>query len=122
MTVAYHAALVESSTPFEVWTLLSPRLDLPPAARDENFFVCNQRDSLAFTLGARTCYLSSAYFIIIIIITIYIYFFFFFFFWAALGLRCCMQAFSSCSEQGLLFVAVHRLLIVVVSLVVEHGL
>ena len=41
---------------------------------------------------------------------------------AALGLRCCVRAFSSCGEQGLLFVAVCRLLIAVVSLVVEHGL
>ena len=41
---------------------------------------------------------------------------------AALGLRCCARAFSSCSEQGLLFVAVRELLIVVASLVVEHGL
>ena len=31
---------------------------------------------------------------------------------AALGLRCCAQAFSSCVEQGLLFVAVRGLLIV----------
>ena len=48
--------------------------------------------------------------------------FFLYLFLAALGLRCCVQAFSSCGEQGLLFVAVHRLLIVVASLVVEHGL
>ena len=54
---------------------------------------------------------------------------------AALGLHCCVQAFSSCSEQGLLFVAVRRLLIAVASLccraqapgmraavVVAHGL
>ena len=41
---------------------------------------------------------------------------------AALGLRCCAQAFSSCGEQGLLFVAVHGLLITVASLVAEHGL
>ena len=41
---------------------------------------------------------------------------------AALGLCCCAWAFSSCSEQGLLFVAVHRLLIAVASLVAEHGL
>ena len=41
---------------------------------------------------------------------------------AALGLRCCARAFSSCSEQGLPFVAVHGLLIVVASLVVEHRL
>ena len=30
---------------------------------------------------------------------------------AALGLCCCVQTFSSCSEWGLLFVAVHRLLL-----------
>ena len=41
---------------------------------------------------------------------------------AVLGLRCCARAFSSCSEWGLLFVAVHGLLIAVPSLVVEHGL
>ena len=41
---------------------------------------------------------------------------------AALGLRCCVSAFSSCGEQGLLFVAVHGLLIAVASLVVEHEL
>ena len=35
---------------------------------------------------------------------------------AALGLRCCARAFSSCGEQGLLFVAVRGLLIVVASL------
>ena len=33
---------------------------------------------------------------------------------AALGLRCCTQAFSSCGEQELLFVAVHVLLFVAV--------
>ena len=43
-------------------------------------------------------------------------------FMAALGLRCCMRAFSSCGEQGLLFVAVCGLLIVVASLVAEHRL
>ena len=43
-------------------------------------------------------------------------------FWAALGLCCCTWAFSSCGKQGLLFVAVRGLLIVVASLVVEHGL
>ena len=40
----------------------------------------------------------------------------------ALGLRCCARAFSSCSEQGLLFVAVRGLLIAVASLVAEHRL
>ena len=43
-------------------------------------------------------------------------------FLAVLGLHCCVWAFSSCGEQGLLFVAVHGLLIVVASLVAEHGL
>ena len=46
----------------------------------------------------------------------------FFFFLAALGLCCCVQAFSSCSEPGLLFVAVHGFLIAVASLVAEHRL
>ena len=41
---------------------------------------------------------------------------------AVLGLRCCVWAFSSCGEQGLLFVVVHGLLIAVASLVVEHRL
>ena len=40
---------------------------------------------------------------------------------AALGLRCCVWAFSSCGEQGLLFVAVSGLLIAVASLVAQHG-
>ena len=41
---------------------------------------------------------------------------FIYLFLAALGLRCCAWAFSSCGERGLLFVAVRGLLIV------EHGL
>ena len=47
---------------------------------------------------------------------------FFHLFLAVLGLYCCAWAFSSCGERGLLFVAVRRLLIVVASLVAEHGL
>ena len=35
---------------------------------------------------------------------------------AALGLRCCPWAFSSCGERGLPFIAMHRLLSEVVSL------
>ena len=42
-------------------------------------------------------------------------------FLAVLGLRCCVQAFSSCSKRGLLFVAVRGLLTAVAS-VMEHGL
>ena len=56
------------------------------------------------------------------------------FFWAVLGLRCYVWAFSSCGEQGLLFLAVRGLLIAVASrggaqalgvrasVVVAHGL
>ena len=47
---------------------------------------------------------------------------FIYLFLAALGLCCCTWAFSSCSEWGLLFVAVCGLLIAVASLVVEHRL
>ena len=43
-------------------------------------------------------------------------------FLAALGLRYRTWAYSSCGEQGLLFVAVRRLLIALASLVVEFGL
>ena len=39
---------------------------------------------------------------------------------AALGLCCCVWAFSSCGGQGLLFIVVCGLLIVLASLVVEH--
>ena len=46
----------------------------------------------------------------------------FYLFLAVLGLHCCVWAFSSCGEWGLLFDAVHGLLIVVASLVAEHGL
>ena len=49
-------------------------------------------------------------------------YFFLFLFLAVLGLCCCVRAFSSCGERGLLFVAVCGLLIAVASLVSEHGL
>ena len=47
---------------------------------------------------------------------------FIYLFLAVLGLPCCAWTFSGCGEWGLLFVAVCGLLIVVASLVVEHGL
>ena len=50
------------------------------------------------------------------------FFFKIYLFLAALGLHCSVRAFSSCGEQGLLFVAVRRLLIAVASLAAEHGL
>ena len=52
---------------------------------------------------------------------LFIYFLFILFL-AALGLRCCVRAFSNCGERGLIFVAVRGLLIVVASLVAEYGL
>ena len=58
---------------------------------------------------------------IIFLINLFIYLFVCLFL-AALGLCCCMWTFSSCGERGLLFVAVHRLLIAVASLAVHHGL
>ena len=53
---------------------------------------------------------------------VFIFFIFIYLFLAVLGPWCCAQAFSSCGEGGLLFVAVRRLLIAVTSLVAEHGL
>ena len=47
--------------------------------------------------------------------------YFIYLFLAVLGLYCCMWAFSSCGERGLLFVVVCGLLIAVASLVVERG-
>ena len=47
---------------------------------------------------------------------------FIYLFLAASGLRCCMQAFSSCGKRVLLFVAVRGLLTAVASLVAEHRL
>ena len=50
------------------------------------------------------------------------FFFLIYLFLVVLGLRCCVRAFSSCSERGLLFVAVCGFLIGVTSLVAEHSL
>ena len=52
----------------------------------------------------------------------FMFLFLFLFFLAVLGLRCCAQAFSSCGEWGLLFVAVHGFLTAVASPVAEHRL
>ena len=47
---------------------------------------------------------------------------FIYLFLAVLGLRFCARAFSSCGEQGPLFIAVRGPLIIVASLVAEHRL
>ena len=51
---------------------------------------------------------------------LFIYLFIYLIF-VALGLCCCTRAFSSCVERGLLFVAVHGLLIAVASLLQSMG-
>ena len=52
----------------------------------------------------------------------YIFLKFIYLFLPVLGLCCCVRAFSSCGEWGLLFVVVCGLLIAVASLVAEHRL
>ena len=47
---------------------------------------------------------------------------FIYLFLVALGLRCCVRAFSSCIERALLFVVVRGLFIAAASLVAEHRL
>ena len=64
-------------------------------------------------------YISNHCNILFIFINLFILFYLFL---AALALHCCVQVFSSCGERGLLFIAVHGLLIAVASLVAEHGL
>ena len=49
-------------------------------------------------------------------------FIYLFIYLAALGISCCAWAFYSCGERGLLFAVVRGPLIVMASLVVEHGL
>ena len=57
------------------------------------------------------------------LINLFIYLFvYLFLFLAVVGLCYCARAFSSCGEQGLLFIAVRGFLIAVASLVAEHGL
>ena len=53
-------------------------------------------------------YIFKTFFISLMLYLIYL-------FLAALGLRCCARAFSSCRERGLLFIAVRGLLIAVAS-------
>ena len=59
---------------------------------------------------------------VFLILTLFFFNLCFIYFLAALGLRCCVRAFSSCGEGGPLFVAVRGPLIAVPSLVAEHGL
>ena len=56
------------------------------------------------------------------VLEVYLFIYLIYLFLAALGLCCCVWAFSSCGERGLFFVVVCGLLIAVASLVEEHGL
>ena len=58
---------------------------------------------------------------IILFIYFYKFIYLIYLFLAALGLRCCTRAFSSCSEWGLLFVTVCGLLTAVASLLRSTG-
>ena len=53
---------------------------------------------------------------------LYLRFIYLFYYLAVAGLCCCTGAFSSCAEQGLLFVVLCGLLIVMALLVAEHRL
>ena len=74
------------------------------------------------SLGTQLSNISSFFFFFFFLID-FIHFlkFYLFLFLAVLGLHCGTQAFSSCGERGLLFIAVCGLLIAVASLV-KHGL
>ena len=62
------------------------------------------------------------FYIFVMILSFFVFVCLFIYLLAALGLRCCARTFSSCHKQGLLFVAMHGLLIAVASLVAEHRL
>ena len=69
---------------------------------------------ISMVLGEQIC---TASYILFFFIYKFIYLFL-----AALGLRCCMWAFSSCVERRVLFIVVRGLVIAVASLVAEHRL
>ena len=98
--------------------------DPPQTPLQEPMIECLARKIL------RVQHETSAFGLLTLWVYIFLFFFFlinlficlFFKFLAVLGRHCCGQAFFSCGEPGLLFVAVRGLLIAVASLVVEHRL
>ena len=75
-------------------------------------------------LPSNLCFLNflkQSYYSLTIHIQLFLKINLFILFLTALGLGSCTQAFPSCGERGLLFVAVRRLLTAVASLVAEHG-
>ena len=84
-----------------------------------NLFICILFILFLAALGLCCC----VGFSLVVASRAYAFFFFLIYlFMAVLNLRCCAQAFSTCGERGLLFIAVRRLLTVVASLVAEHRL
>ena len=73
------------------------------------------KTSVSFFFFLIQCPCPFLFYLFYFFIILYIYL-------AALGLCFCARDFSSCGEQGLLFVVVCGLLITVASLVAEHGL
>ena len=55
-----------------------------------------------------------------VFVCLFVLFIFIYLFLAVLGLRFHARAFSSCSERGTLFIAVHGPLTIAASLVAEH--
>ena len=128
----FSASLGLVASPFlsGVETQLEPPRPLPgvqsrsaqaPSVRFSSFefpFIYGTWQFACLLVSAPVCFV---FFIFLFLIFIYL-FFCLFLFLAVLGLRCCAQAFSSCGERGPLLVAIRGLLIVVASLVAEHGL
>ena len=63
-----------------------------------------------------------SFFCLFFVFVFKLFYLFIYLFLTVLGPHCCVRAFSSCSEWGLLFFAVRGLLIAVASFVAEHRL
>ena len=85
-------------------------------------FIHSSVDGYVFFGYCKEYCLDSSGAVCLFLLLFYKFIYFIYLFLAALGLRCCTQAFSSCGERGLLFLVVRGLFIAVASLVAGHGL